>query len=57
LGITVLSTELGVFQRVLGLTSLTRGQWFMSLAFAVVLLLVDEVIKFFLRRRRSTTQA
>ncbi len=57
LGITVLSTELGVFQRVLGLTSLTRGQWFMCFGFAVVLLLVDEVIKFFMRRRRSQAQA
>jgi P-type Ca2+ transporter type 2C len=57
LGITVLSTELGVFQRVLVLTSLTRGQWFMCFGFAVVLLLVDEVIKFFLRRRRSQPQA
>jgi len=53
LGITVLSTELGVFQRVLGLTSLHRNEWLICIAFAVALLLVDEVIKFFLRRRRS----
>ena len=53
LGMTVLSTELGVFQRVLGLTSLHRNLWLICIGFAVALLLVDEVIKFFLRRRRS----
>jgi P-type Ca2+ transporter type 2C len=53
LGMTVLSTELGIFQKILGLTSLNRNQWLICICFAVALLLVDEVIKFFLRRRRQ----
>jgi P-type Ca2+ transporter type 2C len=57
IGMTILSTELGVFQRVLGLTSLHRNQWLICIGFAVALLLVDEVIKYFLRRRRSQPQA
>ncbi len=56
LGMTVLSTELGIFQRILGLTHLTRNQWLICIVFAVALLLVDEMIKFFLRRRRSQPQ-
>ena len=50
---TILSTELGVLQRILGLTHLTRNQWLICIGVAVVLLLIDEVIKFFLRRRRQ----
>ena len=57
IGMTVLSTELGVFQRILGLTHLTRDQWLICLVFAAALLLVDEVFKFFLRRRRAKAQA
>jgi len=53
LAITLLSTELGLSQRILGLTHLTRDQWLICFVVAVALLLVDEVIKIFLRRRRS----
>ena len=50
----VLSSELGFLQRILGTTSLTGGQWLVCLAFAVALLLLDEVIKIFLRARAPT---
>ena len=46
----VLSTELGILQRILGTTSLTGGQWLLCLALAAGLLLVGEVIKLVLRR-------
>jgi Ca2+-transporting ATPase len=49
----LLPTELGFTQRTLGLTSLTRDQWFIAIAFAFALLLVDEVIKVILRRNRN----
>jgi Ca2+-transporting ATPase len=48
---TVLSTELGLLQRILGTTSLTGGQWLVCLALAAALLLVSEVVKLVLRRR------
>lgn len=51
--ITILATELGLLQRILGLTSLTGSQWFICIAVAIALLLVDEIIKVFLRSRRS----
>ena len=53
--VTVLATELGFLQRILGLTELSGKQWFICLAFAIALLLVDEVIKVFLRSRRSAS--
>ena len=55
--ITVLSTEMGFLQRNLGLTSLTRDQWLTCIGFAVVLLLVEEAIKFFMRRRQPAVPA
>jgi Ca2+-transporting ATPase len=48
--------ELGL-PRFLGLTRLTGDQWLICIVFAIVLLLVDEVIKFFLRRRRGHAAA
>ena len=48
--LTFLPTELGFTQRILGLTSLTLDQWLLCIAFAIALLLVDEVVKYFLRR-------
>ena len=50
--VTILATELGFLQRSLGLTSLDGSQWFICIVAAIALLLVDEVIKIFLRRRR-----
>jgi P-type Ca2+ transporter type 2C len=48
----ILGTELGLMQRILGSTSLNGGQWLTCIVVALVLLLVDEVIKFFLRRNQ-----
>ena len=55
--LTFLPTELGFMQRILGLTSLSGNQWLLCIVFAFALLLVDEVIKFFMRRRRSKARA
>jgi Ca2+-transporting ATPase len=48
-----LATELGFLQRLFGTTSLRAQEWLLCVGFAVFLILVDEVIKFFLRRRRK----
>jgi Ca2+-transporting ATPase len=50
---TFLPTVLGFLQNLLGLTSLTGNQWLLAIAAAVGLLLIDEVVKFFMRRSRS----
>jgi Ca2+-transporting ATPase len=47
-----LPTELAFLQRILGTTKLSIEQWMLCIACAFALLLVDEVIKFFMRRRR-----
>jgi len=49
--LTFLPTELGVTQRILGLTPLDLNQWLIGVGLAVGLVLVYEVMKFFLRRR------
>ena len=51
--VTFLATELPFLQRILGLTSLNGKQWLICLAAATALLLVDEIIKVFLRSRRN----
>ncbi|MBE2221255.1 MAG: cation transporting ATPase C-terminal domain-containing protein, partial [Anaerolineae bacterium] len=48
----IVPVELG-FPRFLGLAQLTGNQWLLCIGFAVGLLLVDEVIKVFLRRSRA----
>ncbi len=55
--ITFLSTELGVTQRILHLTRLNGQQWLLAIGLAIALVLVYEVIKFFLRRRRGSAAA
>jgi Ca2+-transporting ATPase len=52
--LTFLATELGFMQRLLGTVSLFGDyKWLICILFAVALLLVDEVIKFFMRQRRQ----
>jgi Ca2+-transporting ATPase len=51
LALTLLGTELGLLQRILGTISLNGDQWLLCIVFALGLLLIDEVVKFFLRRR------
>jgi Ca2+-transporting ATPase len=48
--LALLVTELGFLQHIFGTTSLTFGQWLICAAVAATLLIVDEGIKFFLRR-------
>ena len=50
---TFLPTVLDFLQDLLGLTSLSSSQWLLAIGAAIILLLVDEVIKFFMRRSRS----
>jgi len=52
-----LPTQLNFLQRILGTSDITFEQWMVCIALAFILLLVDEVIKFFLRRSRSTQSA
>ncbi len=49
----LLPTVLGFLQRALQFQALSLEQWLLCLGFALVLLLVDEVIKFFMRRRQE----
>ncbi len=53
----LLPTVLDFLERWLGLTTLNLTQWLVCLVFALALLLVDEVIKGFLRRRRRSVPA
>ena len=50
---TFLPTVLGFLQNLLGLTTLDGAHWLMALAAAFALLLVDEVVKIFLRRAEA----
>jgi len=49
---TILPTRLDFLQDFLGLTELVFEQWMICIVFAIAVLLVDEVIKFFMRRSR-----
>ncbi len=57
LGVAVVSlfvtgvTTIDIFERVFGTTELTGDQWAICLGLAASLLVIEEVIKFFLRRR------
>jgi P-type Ca2+ transporter type 2C len=53
LAFAFLATELNFMNKLLGTTSLRAQEWLLCAGFAVVLILVDEVFKFFLRRRRQ----
>ncbi|HSO50466.1 MAG TPA: cation transporting ATPase C-terminal domain-containing protein, partial [Acidimicrobiia bacterium] len=49
---TILPTQLDFLQRWLGLTELTGYQWLIVLGLGMALVLVDEVVKIFMRSRR-----
>ena len=53
IGMTILSTEMRLLQNILHLTSLTGAQWLVCIIIGLLLLLVDEVFKVFLRRSRA----
>ena len=52
-----LATELPFMQRLFNTRSLRAQEWLLCAGFAVALVLVAEVIKFFLRRRHSQPAA
>jgi Ca2+-transporting ATPase len=49
----ILGTELELFRKILGTVPLNGDQWMLCIGLAIALLLVDEVIKYLMRRRRS----
>ncbi len=49
----LLPVEFGIGQRILNSAPISGEQWLLCIAFAIAMLLIDEVIKFFMRRRRS----
>jgi Ca2+-transporting ATPase len=56
--LTVLPTELGFLANRFELTSIAGdNRWLICIGMAIGLLLIDEVIKFFLRRRQSHAAA
>jgi len=52
--LTFLITQVGFLQRIFGTTALTLGQWLVCIGVAATLIVADEAIKFFLRRRRAS---
>ena len=50
----VFGAEFNLGQRMLGTVSLTGDQWFVCIVLAFALILIDEVVKFFLRRARRS---
>jgi P-type Ca2+ transporter type 2C len=51
----ILVTEIGFLQRIFSMVDLTLGQWGICLGIAISLLVVEEVIKIFIRRRTRST--
>jgi Ca2+-transporting ATPase len=49
----VLPVEFGIGSRIVQVTNLNLNQWLLCIAVAIVMLLIDEVIKFFMRRSRN----
>ncbi|OGO28275.1 MAG: ATPase [Chloroflexi bacterium RBG_16_52_11] len=49
----LLPVEFGIGARFLKTTEISGEQWLICIVFAIVMLLIDEVIKFFMRRRKS----
>ena len=52
--LTLLGTELSFLQRILGTISLNGDQWLLCIIVVLAFLLIDEAIKFIMRRRRSS---
>jgi Ca2+-transporting ATPase len=51
IGLTYAGSQFGFLQRLLGTTSLTLQQWLICIAVALILLVIDEIVKTFMRRR------
>ena len=56
-GLLILGVEMNLFQRLLDTTHLTFNQWMIALLVALPLLLFEEILKFFLRRREKGKKA
>ena len=54
--LTFLITQLGFMQRIFGTTALTLGQWLICIGVAATLVVIDEVIKLFLRHHRRAAE-
>ena len=52
----VFGAEFNLGQRILGTVSLTGDQWLVCIVLAFALILIDEVVKFFMRRARRGTE-
>lgn len=52
----LLPVEFGIGDRFIRTTPINGQQWLICIAFALALLLIDEVIKFFMRRSRVKRQ-
>ena len=48
----ILVTEIGFLQRIFSMVDLTLAQWWICLGIALTLVVVEEIIKLFLRRQR-----
>jgi len=53
----ILPVKLNFLQKFLGLTEITLDQWLLCIGLALAFLLVDEVIKFFMRRSRGQRES
>jgi Ca2+-transporting ATPase len=49
----LLPVEFGIGDRIVGTTEISGQQWLVCILFAIAMLLIDEVIKFFMRRSRG----
>ena len=55
--LTILATEIGFLQRLLDTSSLNGQQWLTCVLVALSVLIVDEIIKIFLRRHRGRAES
>jgi Ca2+-transporting ATPase len=51
--LTFLATELDFLNNIFKLTSLIINQWLLGISLAFALVLVSEIVKYFMRRRKK----
>jgi Ca2+-transporting ATPase len=51
--LVLLPVEFGIGDRILKTVRISGEQWLICIAFAIAMLLIDELIKFFMRRSRQ----
>jgi len=57
IGVTFAGTQFGFLQRLLGTTSLTLRQWLTCIAVALIVIVIDEIVKASMRRRGGQPDA